>query len=174
MSILVRPATPDDVPALVRLRLANAERHIQLVPDMYRMPDPAAVRQHFEQTLAAGQPTVLISVAQTAGEVVGMSELVMHPVAPDHQMLLPRREADIHTVVLDSHRSRGIGAALVAAAERTAATHHIDVLYARISATNEGAHRFYSGAEYLPRGTILQKSLTPSSAAISRPDDPRC
>ena len=99
MSILVRPAKRGDVPALVRLRLANAERHIQLAPGIYRVPDVEAVRRHFEEVVADGSK-VLISVAEVAGEVVGMAEVVLLAEPPDHQILVPRRGADIHTVVL--------------------------------------------------------------------------
>ncbi|GAA1312637.1 hypothetical protein Psi02_73950 [Planotetraspora silvatica] len=53
MPILVRAAEREDVSALVRLRLANAERHVQLDPAIYRVPDTEAVRRHFEEVLAA-------------------------------------------------------------------------------------------------------------------------
>jgi GNAT superfamily N-acetyltransferase len=156
MSILVRPAERGDVPALVRLRLANAERHIQLAPDIYRVPDVEAVRRHFEEVVADGSK-VLISVAEVAGEVVGMAEVVLLAEPPDHQILVPRRGADIHTVVLDGHRGRGLGAALVAAAEQAAVDHGVSIIYAGIFAPNEDAVGFYSASGFGPQGVLLSK-----------------
>ncbi|MFS8100467.1 GNAT family N-acetyltransferase [Lentzea alba] len=149
----IRPAEPEDVPALVRLRLANAERHVQLAPDLFRLPDADAVRRHFEVTL----PHSLISVAEVAGEVVGMVEVVLLTDPPDHQILVPRRAADVHTVVLDGHRGRGVGAALVAAAERMAVAHGVTIIYANIFATNDDAVAFYSAHGFGPRGILLSK-----------------
>ncbi|RCH63968.1 GNAT family N-acetyltransferase [Streptomyces sp. SDr-06] len=156
MSILVRPAERGDVPALCRLRAVNAERHIQLAPDIYRVPDGEAVRRHFEEVFAGGSK-VLISVAEVEGEVVGMAELVLLAEPPDHQILVPRRGAEIHTVVLDGHRGRGVGAALVAAAERAAVERGVSVLYAGIFAPNKDAVDFYSASGFGPRGILLSK-----------------
>jgi GNAT superfamily N-acetyltransferase len=150
---MIRPAEHRDVPALVRLRLVNAERHVELAPDLFRLPDVDAVRWYFEQVWASG----LISVAEVDGEVVGMAEVVLLADPPEHQILVPSRSADIHTVVLDGHRGRGIGAALVAAAERVAARHGAAVTFANIFATNERAVAFYSAAGFGPRGILLSK-----------------
>ncbi|MFD5831512.1 GNAT family N-acetyltransferase [Lentzea sp. NPDC060358] len=152
--MLIRPAERRDVPALVQLRLANAARHVELDPDLFRIPDAAAVRRYFED--AVGH--LLISVAELDGAVVGMVEVVLLPgTAPDHQILKPRRAADVHTVVLDGHRGRGVGAALVAEAERVAAAHGVELVFANIFAPNEQAHAFYSRAGFGPRGVLLSK-----------------
>ncbi|MDT0469620.1 GNAT family N-acetyltransferase [Streptomyces gibsoniae] len=156
MSILVRPAERRDLPALVRLRVTNAERHIQLAPDIYRIPDTEAVHRHFEEVLADGSK-VLISVAEVEGEVVGMAEVVLLAEPADHQILVSRRGAEIHTVVLDGHRGRGVGAALVAAAERAAAVRGVSIIYAGIFAPNKDAVGFYSASGFGPRGILLSK-----------------
>lgn len=150
---MIRPAERADIPALVRLRLANAERHVQFAPDLFRLPDADAVHRHFEQVLGSA----LISVAELDGEVVGMVEVVPLPEPPDHQILISRRGADVHTVVLDGHRGRGVGAALVAEAEQIAAAHGVSILFAGIFATNEEAVAFYSRAGFGPRGILLSK-----------------
>lgn len=67
MKIPVRAARPEDVPALVRLRLANAERHIELDPVAYRLPDAGAVRRYFEGVLSPPAPgDVLVLVAEAS------------------------------------------------------------------------------------------------------------
>lgn len=156
MAMVVRAAGRDDVSALVRLRLANAERHVRLDPAVYRVPDAGVVRRHFEEVLAA-DAEVLILVAELSGEVVGMVEMVLLAEPPAHQILVPRRAAEIHTVVLDGHRGKGVGAALVAAAERAAVERGVSITYAGIFASNEGAVRFYSSAGFGPRGILLSK-----------------
>lgn len=152
---VIRPAERGDVPALVRLRLANAERHVQLAPGEFRVPDEEAVKRHFEDIVGHA----LIAVAELDGEVVGMAEVVLLAEPPDHQILVPRRAADIHTVVLDGHRGRGVGAALVEAAQRVAARHGVTAMYANIFASNEDAVAFYSAAGFGPRGILLSKAL---------------
>ncbi|MDX8029781.1 GNAT family N-acetyltransferase [Lentzea sp. BCCO 10_0856] len=152
---VTRPAERWDVPALVRLRLANAERHVQLAPELFRVPDAEVVRRYFEDIVGHA----LITVAELDGEVVGMAEVVLLAEPPAHQILVPRRGADIHTVVLDGHRGRGVGAALAKAAEQVAARHGVSTLHATIFATNENAVAFYSAAGYGPRGILLSKPL---------------
>lgn len=158
MSIEVRAATQEDVPALVRLRLANAERHVELDPEVHRIPYPEAVRRYFEDSFSPGAKVVVL-VAESGGQVIGMSELVLLPDPPAHQILIPRRAAEIHTVVLGGHRSHGTGAALVRAAEKAAVDRGVALVYAAISAPNHGAARFYESAGFGPRGTLLRKEL---------------
>ena len=106
--ILVRAARSEDTSGLVQLRLANAERHIELDPAAHRLPDAGAVRRYFQDVLAApATGDVLMLVAEASGQVVAMAEVAMLPEPPDHQILVPRRAAQIHTVVLDGHRGKG-------------------------------------------------------------------
>ncbi|MEY9871443.1 GNAT superfamily N-acetyltransferase [Streptacidiphilus sp. MAP12-33] len=161
-TVVVRPAEVRDIPALVRLRLANAEQHIALAPGTYRMPDAEAVRRHFEARLSAGQgeaAEALISVAELDAEVVGMAELVLLPEPPEHQILVPRAAAEIHTVVLEGRRGRGVGSALVRATERLAAERGVVQLYAGIFAANTDGIGFYSACGFGPRGVVLSKAL---------------
>lgn len=105
---------------------------------------PAAARQ-------------LILVAGSGGR--GRGHGVGRPAggSPDHQVLVPRRAAEIHTVVLGGYRDSGVGAALLEAAEEAAAKHGVLILYASIFTSNTGAVRFYSSAGFGPRGTVLSK-----------------
>jgi GNAT superfamily N-acetyltransferase len=157
--ILVRAARSEDLSALVRLRLANAESHIELDPAAYRLPDAGAVRRYFQDVLAApATGDVLMLVAEASGQVVGMAEVVMLPEPPDHQILVPRRAAQIHTVVLDGHRGKGVGQALVAAAEHAAADRGISILIAPIFAPNTDALDFYARAGFGEHGIVLRKT----------------
>jgi GNAT superfamily N-acetyltransferase len=158
--------------ALVRLRLANAQRHIELDPSSYRLPDASAVRQYFQDALSGSAvPAPLILVADVSGEVAGMVEVVMMPDPPDHQILIPRRTAQIHTVVLDGYRGKGIGKALVSEAEQRAAEHGVSLLIAPIFAPNGSAISFYSGAEFAGHGVLLSKEPAASADGVREAAD---
>ena len=161
MAISIRTARADDVPALVQLRMANAERHVGLDPSGHRLPEASAVRRYFEELLGGSSGAdILVLVAEVSGTVAGMTEIVMQSAPPDHQILTSRRLADVHTVVLDRYRGNGVGKALVAAAERIAAERGVSLLLAPILASNTEAVGFYSGAGFGQRGVILSKELT--------------
>ncbi len=158
MEITIREARLPDVASLARLRIANAQAHVDLDPASFRVPDAEAVRRYFEDALLAGWD-VLILVAEVDGQVAGMAEVVPLPDPPAHQILIPRRSADIHTVVLEGYRDLGLGRTLVAEAERAAVQRGIASLNATILTLNEGAVRFYASNGYGPRGTLLHKDL---------------
>jgi GNAT superfamily N-acetyltransferase len=161
VAISIRTARADDVPALVKLRMANAERHVGLDPSGHRLPEASAVRRYFEELLGGSSGAdILVLVAEVAGTVAGMTEIVMLSAPPDHQILVPRRMAQVHTVVLERYRGNGIGKALVAAAEERAAELGVSHLLAPILAPNTQAISFYSRAGFGPHGVILSKELT--------------
>ncbi|MEU8286232.1 GNAT family N-acetyltransferase [Micromonospora sp. NPDC048905] len=155
----VRPAGLSDVPALVDLRLANAEAHLSLAPDVYRLPQREAVAHHFTAVLTKGAGGDAILVAELDGQVVGMVELLRLPEPPAHQILRPEPSAQIHTVVSGTARGRGVGSALVDAAGRWAAENGITSLSAGIHHRNDGAVRFYRRHGYAPSGTLLNRQL---------------
>ena len=161
MTVSIRTARPADVPALVQLRTANAERHAGLDPAGYRIPEPDAVRRYFEDLLSAPPDDIVVLVAELEGNVAGMAELVIRSTPPpDHQILVPRLLADVHTVVLERFRGRGIGSALIRAAEKHAAQRGVVALFAPILAPNTGAVELYSRAGFGPHGVILRKDLS--------------
>jgi GNAT superfamily N-acetyltransferase len=148
------------VQTLVRLRLANAERHAGLDPADHRLPEAGAVRRYFEELLGGpGGAGVMVLVAELAGCVAGMTEIVLIPAPPDHQILIPRRTAQVHTVVLDGYRGKGVGTALVRAAERHAVEIGVTCLLAPILSVNARAVAFYSRAGFGEHGVMLKKDL---------------
>jgi GNAT superfamily N-acetyltransferase len=153
--ITIRPAGPADAEALVRLRLANARAHVALDPAAYRVPDTDAVRRYFADPAATDR----ILVAERDGRVAGMVEIVPNPEPPDHQILQPRRSAQIHTVVAGDARGGGIGTALVEAAARRAAGQGIAYLSAGIHHANAGAVRFYQRHGFTASGITLTRTI---------------
>lgn len=158
--LTVRQATVADVSSLVRLRLANAEAHLALDPDIYRIPQQAAVLRHFTSVLAdaAGRDAVLVAEAAD-GRLLGMVEVLRHSDPPDHQILRPEPSAQIHTVVLPEARGLGVGSALLAAAQRWATDRGIPYLSAGIHHRNVDAVRFYRRHGFTDAGLSLGRRL---------------
>ncbi|GIL25072.1 GNAT family N-acetyltransferase [Actinocatenispora comari] len=158
--LTVRAATTADVSSLVELRVANAEAHLALAPDTYRIPERDVVTQHFASMLAGDSGQDAVFVAETAeGHVVGMVEVLRRPEPPDHQILRPVASAEVHTVVLPDARGLGAGSALLAAARRWATDHGIGFLSAGIHHRNAGAVRFYSSNGFAESGLSLVRRL---------------
>ena len=89
MNVDVRPAEPRDLEDLVRLRLENGQVHAALDPSVYRVPDPAAVREHFKAHLQEDDADQALLVAVVDGRVYGLAEVSLDPSPPAHQILLP-------------------------------------------------------------------------------------
>ncbi|SBT51623.1 GNAT family N-acetyltransferase [Micromonospora auratinigra] len=160
--LTIRPAGRADVPALVALRVANAEAHLALDPGVYRVPPGPAVRRHFAAVLAdeRGRDAVLVA-EDAAGRVVGMVEVLRSAEPPEHQILRPEPSAQVHTVVLPEACGAGVGSALLAAARHWAAEQGITYLSAGIHHRNAGAVRFYRRHGFTDAGLSLG----------ARPDD---
>ncbi|WP_187399809.1 GNAT family N-acetyltransferase [Micromonospora sp. AP08] len=158
--LTVRPASVADVPSLVELRLANAEAHVALDPETYRVPQREAVARHFAAMLAgeARRDGVLVADAHD-GRVVGMIEVLRQSDPPEHQILRPEPSAQVHTVVLPDARGRGVGSALLAAAQRWANDRGIAYLSAGIHHRNIDAVRFYRRHGYTDAGVSLGRRV---------------
>jgi len=107
--LLIRPAATDDTAVLARFRML-------LFKEMDRLSEEAAVfaqaaEGYFSWALSSGREVAWI--AESYGEVVGSSALMIEPMPPKprrHRLL----EAYMHNVyVLPEHRLRGIAKRLV-------------------------------------------------------------
>jgi GNAT superfamily N-acetyltransferase len=154
--VAVRRAVTADVDSLVDLRVTNAEAHIALDPQTYRMPARDAVLRHFTGVLADETNRHAVLVAEVAGRTVGMVEVLCNPDPPDHQILRPQPSAQVHTVVAVDARGLGVGTALLRAAENWAATRGIAYLSAGIHHGNAGAVRFYGRHGFEDSGISLR------------------
>jgi GNAT superfamily N-acetyltransferase len=158
--VTVRPAVVADVEVLVGLRVANAEAHLALDPRVYRVPAREAVRCHFTAVLTDDTDQHAVLVAEVAGRIVGMVEVLRNPPQPDHQILRPEPSAQVHTVVDVDARSGGVGAALLDAAATWASAHTIAFLSAGIHHGNAGAVRFYGRHGFAGSGISLVRRLS--------------
>lgn len=131
MPIRVRPATPDDFPAVAAL-LAELGR-----PAVLGTPEEDEHRERFRAYLEA--PDQFAFVADDNGEVVGLIDL----------MLLPRLNFSVpeawvpDLIVTEAARSRGAGAALLARAEAVARERGAFALTLDSANWRTRAHAFY-------------------------------
>jgi ribosomal protein S18 acetylase RimI-like enzyme len=154
----VRRATPDDVPALVRLfqELDRMQRDWRVFTPRPGFYDEVASK--YRQAIA--KPDALILVAENEGEVVGMAY---------GETRVPSRFSDERAlelsgvVVRADSRGMGVGRALVREAGRFAAERDIPWIELKTFAPNQGAMDFWESLGFRPR--VVQ--LTSSSRALN-------
>ena len=122
-----------------------------------------AVRFEAMRRSSATQPAeVIVAIDEGSGEVVGW----LHVAVP--AMLAIDAEPDIWgLVVASSHRGRGIGARLMAAAEAWALEHGYAAVWLRSNQRRVDAHRFYKrlGYEIVKSQFTFSRSLSPVTPA---------
>lgn len=126
----LRPAGPDDAPALARL-LGEFGYSEEVAPLRKRL---LALLRQAEQTLW---------LAEEDGEVLGWMNARIN-----HQLESPPHAEITGLVVTAKRRSQGIGAALVAQAERWARERGLDELRVRSRIERTRAHAFYRRQGY--------------------------
>ena len=144
MNVEIRAAEPGDAPALVALATTVgsepqgwllADSHWRSVADERRYV--RALRRH---------PDGALIVADDAGTVVGRLSLVRDPHPSSAHV------ADLGLMVAASHRRRGIGRALLAAAEEWARGSGVSKLELHVFPHNEAAIALYEGFGYEREG----------------------
>ncbi len=113
---------------------------------------PAEIKARLERIQAQGDGQVL--VAEVGGRVVGW----VH-VRGEHTLESPALAAISGLVVDEGQRRRGVGAELMAAAERWAVSMRYDTVRLRSNVIREAAHRFYRRLGYseAKRQVVLSK-----------------
>lgn len=164
---VVRPATVEDLPALLALIAAESSpvsrRHL-------RAPEraDAAARLRYEALLADPAYRLLVAVEQPGGQVIGCTVL-----APDRVGALLDEPVIVmaHTVVARAHRRHGAGRALVAAAVAHASERGHDHLVVGVAPQEREANRFFARLGFVPLATrriapvaALRRSLAVSEA----------
>lgn len=157
--MLVRPALlPDDADDLASVYFASASHHAQLDPGRYRVPDRAQVADHYVSLRLDGITRVILA-ADLDGSLAGFVELHEPPPAPSWSMLRPERRAHLDVAVLAEHRGRGVGHALLQAADSWAREHHVAALVLDALSANTRALSFYEQCGYRELGALMEKSL---------------
>lgn len=164
----IRPATPADDDALVRLQQESAIHHASIDPDRWRertIEETRASRRlwHTERP----RDEALVAVAD--GAVVGMLELWLKRPRDPASARTPRVAADLGVSVTPAWRGKGVGTALLLAAEDWARAHGAERMVLDLASQNEGALRLYERLGYEVHALEMDKPIEPHPGAI---DDP--
>jgi RimJ/RimL family protein N-acetyltransferase len=144
MKARIRPAEPSDAAALVALlRSVGAEPEGWLLSDPSRR-SVAAERRYVRSVRRHPDATLL--VAEVDGEIVGRLSLARDPHPSSAHV------ADFGITVAASHRRRGIGTALLAAADEWARGAGIRKLELHVFPHNDAAIALYEKAGYVREG----------------------
>jgi ribosomal protein S18 acetylase RimI-like enzyme len=155
----VRAATPDDAARIADIYLAMARQHAALDAAEYRVPRHEAVVTRFRGELLAADEADLHLVAEVDGLVVGSLDAFMRPLPSEGSMRMRRRSALIGIAVDEGWRGRGIGTALMHAAEAWALDRELDALELDVAGPNGAARRLYERLGYDLVALTLVKPL---------------
>jgi GNAT superfamily N-acetyltransferase len=139
----IRPATPRDVAALVKLN--HQLGYPTTEPDL---------RHRLQPILASNEDAVLVAV--DADVPIGWVHVAIE------RGLEASDVAGLRGLVVDEgHRSGGVGAALLRAAETWAREHQCARLTVRSRVTRDRAHRFYEreGFAHIKTSHVFEKPL---------------
>jgi ribosomal protein S18 acetylase RimI-like enzyme len=159
---LIRIATENDLPAICALgEGVNAQHHVW-APRVFSAPgDPNRLREFFAQSVGKQDTTTL--VAEESDQVVGFINVSL---ADEKSPLSqPRRMGRLGSVaVAEAARGRGIGGALVAAAESWAVGQGATEVVLNVWEENVAARRLYERLGYRTRAQSMCKEFRDSKA----------
>jgi aminoglycoside 6'-N-acetyltransferase len=165
----LRSATPADAEALAALEHASAIHHASIDPDRWRVPSLDEVAAHRRRSLAR-HPRDEGIVAVADGRVIGMIELwLKRPGDPD-SALIGRVRADLGISVAPEWRGRGVGTALLRAAEAWARARGVERMTLDVDAANDAALRLYERVGYRVWSHEMDKAIEPDPAAVDPPE----
>jgi aminoglycoside 6'-N-acetyltransferase len=166
----IRSATPDDTAVLDRLEHASAIHHATIDPERWQAPSLEDVAAHRRHWLAAKpRDEALVAVAD-GGEVIGMIELwLRRPSTVPGSAQIQRVTVSLGIAVDPAWRGRGVGTALLAAAEAWAVDRGAERMSLGLDAFNTGALRLYERLGYETWGMEMDKAIEPAAGSV---DDP--
>ena len=132
---------------------ADAEPIAELLGQLGYPTEPSAVKERLERLVIVGDSVV---VAELDGDVVGMAHL---HVSPTIERERPAAKLGA-LIVSESRRGRGIGRALVQAAEREARKRGSGSFFVTTSNRRDEAHRFYQSVGLEETGRRYGRTLS--------------
>lgn len=152
-SVIIRPATRDDAPALGRLGALLVRTHHDLDSARFIPATPRTERGYGSYLGSQlGEPDVVVLVAELAGEVVGYTYAGIE--GPDY-MALRGAAGMLHDLIVDpAHRGRGIGRLLVEATIEALAERGAPRAVLSTAARNTAAQRLFERAGF--RRTMIE------------------
>jgi diamine N-acetyltransferase len=155
---IVRPGTPGDYAEMCALLAEVDELHRLNLPWMFQKPtvEPRS-KDFFERLLASEDSAVL--VADAGHRLVGVATALMRT-SPDFAVFINQRWGVLDNIAVSkSWRRRGVGAALIADAERRLRALGAVWIELGVYEFNDDARSFYRALGYLPVSTKLRKAF---------------
>ncbi|MFW5832709.1 MAG: N-acetyltransferase family protein [Pseudomonadota bacterium] len=163
-SVLIREARSDDQEALVGLMAELQEAERALEPD--RAPGAEIARSHLHFLLGEVAATGgFVVVAEVSGRVAGFLLILVETDGGTYVRPECRRHAAVADLVVTADaRGRGIGRALLAAAEERVRTAGLASIRLALLADNAAAERLYRRLGYRRYEVVMRKRLDTDEA----------
>ncbi|GAA1118682.1 GNAT family N-acetyltransferase [Arthrobacter flavus] len=153
----VRIATRDDLDDLVGLGLGIQELHANGRPDLFRDPDPDALREFLALKLS-DESTVLI--ARDEGQALGYL-LAEHTTRPANPFRRSSSSFYVHHIaVVATAQHKGVGKLLMDAAVKIAQDNGAAAIRLDSWQFNSQAHGFFESQGFAPVNVIFERTLT--------------
>jgi ribosomal protein S18 acetylase RimI-like enzyme len=155
---LIRPATPDDVPALGRLGALMVTTHHAFDPKRFIAPSPHTEKGYgsfLGQQL--DEPNIIVLVAVNEDEVIGYTYAGLEGL---DYMSLRGPAGVLYDIVVDpAHRRGGIGRALLDATVASLKTRGAPMVVLSTAERNEPAQRLFASAGFRPTMIEMTREL---------------
>lgn len=161
MPTQITEASIADLSDIVRLNGIVQDLHARLRPDIFRADwTPAGLEVAWRDRLT--EMHNMVSIARLGCEAVGYIWFEVES-RPQNALLRPRKRIYVHHVAIDdSARRSGIGARLLARAEREASRLGISTIVLDTWVPNTGAQAFFRAAGYQAFTVGLSKTIARS------------
>jgi GNAT superfamily N-acetyltransferase len=163
-NVIVRNARTGDGPGCARIWQDSAELFTSFDPEFFQLPDPDGLVGWFEQLLAKPRNSRLWLVAEVAGEVAGSLGATLHePLAGGQRQVrrdFTRRSVHVDSLgVAEPFRRRGVGQALMTAAEQWAKVASAEVISLETEFANPTSMPFYERTMGYHRQSVTFRKL---------------
>ena len=141
MTFTIRYASLDDFAGLLALFAETNRFHAARVPQAIQEIEPIITPNWLDETLHTPDQWLLVAVEDA--KPIGLL-LMQLRATPDGDILVPRRYLYVHEIaVLEGYRRRGVGRALMAAAQAIAADQGVQQVELDVWQANAEAKAFY-------------------------------
>ena len=164
----IRPATPDDEPAMIEIQHSSGIHHATIDPERWRQQtlEEAATSRRMWHGVS---PRDEAFVAEADGRAVGMTELWLKRPRDPQSARKPFIKVDLALAVLPEWRGRGVGTALLAAAEAWGRAQGAERMVLDLDIHNAGAQRLYERVGYRAEALAMDKVIEPDASAVDPP-----
>jgi aminoglycoside 6'-N-acetyltransferase len=165
----IRSARPEDEPELVVIQHSSAIHHATIDPDRWQansIDESVEARRYWHQRSPRSEGIVAVG---PDGKLVGMIELWLKRPHGPAGARIPRLKVDLGLAVAPEWRGRGVGTALLLAAEEWAKTQGAERMTLDLDVNNAGAQRLYERVGYQVESLAMDKPIQPDPTALDAP-----